>query len=105
MTCLRPTRPRDLASRRYYIHYLFIPGKETATTLEMFSSSRTVRLVVRESEEMEVRVMWKSDSNETRYNGRSAQGLKRKFGSASYMKIQGSTESGRHWEKRREILK
>lgn len=75
MTCLRSTRPRDFASRRYYIHYLFIPGKETATTLEMFSSSRTVRLVVRESEEMEVRVMWKSDSNETRDNGRSAQGL------------------------------
>lgn len=75
MTCLRSTRPRDFASRRYYLHYLFIPGKETATTLEMFSSSRTVRLVVRESEEMGVRVMWKSDSNETRYNGRSAQGL------------------------------
>lgn len=75
MTCLRSTRPRGFASRRYYIHYLFIPGKETATKLEMFSSSRTVRLVVRESEEMEVRVMWKSDSNETRYNGRSAQGL------------------------------
>lgn len=43
--------------------------------------------MVRESEEMEVRVMWKSDSNETRYNGRSAQGLKRKFGSASYMEF------------------
>lgn len=55
-----------------------------------FSSSRTVRRVVRKSEEMEVRVMWKSDNN-----GRSAQGLKRKFGSALYMEIQGSTESGR----------
>lgn len=105
MTCLRSTRPRDFVSRRYHIHYLFIPGKETATTVEMFSSSRTVRLVVRESEEMEVRVMWKSDSNETRYNGRSAQGLKRKIGSASYMEIQGSTEFGRYWEKRRENMK
>lgn len=65
-----------------------------------FSSSRTVRRVGRESEEMEVRVMWKSDNN-----GRSAQGLKRKFGSASYMGIQGSTEFGRYWEKRRENMK